>query len=110
MRTAALAFAGHIAEQDVGRTRQRDWVMADRLDWRDIAEDEVAGKHHMGTTRMADDPRRGVVDRDCRVHGLASLYVGGPGVFPIGGRANPTYTVVQLALRLGDHLGRTLAA
>jgi choline dehydrogenase-like flavoprotein len=109
MRTAVLAFARHVAEQDIGRARLRDWVTADPIDWPDIVEDEVAGKHHMGTTRMADDPRRGVVDRDGRVHGLANLYVGGSSVFPTGGHANPTYTVVQLALRLGDHLGRTLA-
>lgn len=108
MRTAALTFARHVAERDVGRARLRDWVTADPIDWPDIAEDEVAGKHHMGTTRMADDPRRGVVDRDCRVHGLANLYVGGSSVFPTGGHANPTYTVVQLALRLGDHLGEAL--
>nr|MBA3324611.1 GMC family oxidoreductase [Paracoccaceae bacterium] len=86
----------------------RDWVLAEPLDWPETDEDEVGGKHHMGTTRMADDPKRGVVDRDCRVHGLANLYIGGSSVFPSGGHANPTYTVVQLALRLGDHLGRTL--
>ncbi len=110
MRTAARAFAARLAEQDVGRARLRDWVLADPIDWPDTTEDEVGGKHHMGTTRMADDPRRGVVDRNCRVHGIDNLYVGGSSVFATGGQANPTYTVVQLALRLGDHLGRTLRA
>jgi choline dehydrogenase-like flavoprotein len=64
----------------------------------------TGGKHHMGTTRMHADPRRGVVDADCRVHGMANLYVAGSSVFPTGGFANPTLTIVALALRLADHL------
>jgi choline dehydrogenase-like flavoprotein len=62
----------------------------------------------MGTTRMAADPRHGVVDADCRVHGVANLYVGGSSVFASTGHGNPTYTIVQLALRLGDHLSEVL--
>jgi choline dehydrogenase-like flavoprotein len=60
--------------------------------------------HHMGTTRMHDDPRRGVVDPTCRVHGMANLYVAGSSVFPTGGWANPNVTIVALAIRLADHL------
>jgi len=60
--------------------------------------------HHMGTTRMSDDPATGVVDRDCRVHELENLYVAGSSVFPTGGYANPTLTIVALALRLAEHL------
>jgi choline dehydrogenase-like flavoprotein len=61
-------------------------------------------RHHMGTTRMHTDPRRGVVDADCRVHGIANLYVAGSSVFPTSGAANPTLTIVALALRLARHL------
>ncbi len=60
--------------------------------------------HHMGTTRMHEDPREGVVDSDCRVHGVANLFVAGSSVFPTSGSANPTLTIVALALRLADHL------
>jgi choline dehydrogenase-like flavoprotein len=67
------------------------------------------GKHHMGTTRMHADPMGGVVDPDCRVHGLANLYVAGSSVFPTSGYANPTLTIVALALRLADHLKAALA-
>jgi choline dehydrogenase-like flavoprotein len=66
--------------------------------------------HHMGTTRMHDDPRHGVVDRDCRVHGLHNLFVGGSSVFPTSGHANPTFTIVALALRMADHLTTVLPA
>ena len=60
--------------------------------------------HHMGTTRMSDDPRSGVVDTDCKIHGLDNLYVAGSSVFPSAGHANPTLTIVALALRLAQQL------
>ncbi len=68
----------------------------------------VPGHHHLGTTRMSQDPSEGVVDTDCRVHGTQNVYVAGSSVFPSGaGWANPTLTLLALAVRLGDHL-RTL--
>jgi choline dehydrogenase-like flavoprotein len=62
--------------------------------------------HHMGTTRMHSDPAQGVVDADCRVHDVANLFVAGSSVFPTGGTAPPTLTIVALALRLAQHLRR----
>lgn len=60
--------------------------------------------HHMGTTRMHDDPKQGVVDRNCRVHGLGNFYIAGSSVFPTGGYSWPTVNIVALTLRLADHL------
>lgn len=60
--------------------------------------------HHMGTTRMHSDPTKGVVDADCRVHGIENLYIAGSSVFTTSGFANPTLTIVALAIRLADHL------
>ena len=60
-------------------------------------------RHHIGTTRMHANPRFGVVDTQCRVHGVANLYVAGSSVFPTGGIANPTLTILALAIRLTDH-------
>ena len=60
--------------------------------------------HHMGTTRMSDSPSDGVVDRQCRVHGVDNLYVAGSSVFPTGGWSFPTLTIVALALRISDEL------
>jgi len=65
-------------------------------------------RHHIGTTRMHTDPHRGVVDVDCRVHGIANLYIAGSSVFPTSGSANPTLTIVALALRLAEHVRRRL--
>jgi choline dehydrogenase-like flavoprotein len=64
--------------------------------------------HHLGTTRMHEDPRHGVVDGDARVHELENLYVAGSSVFPTYGASNPTLTVIALAIRLADHLGESL--
>ena len=60
--------------------------------------------HHMGTTRMSDDPRQGVVDGDSRVHGIDNLYIAGSSVFPTVGSGNPTLTIVALSLRMADRL------
>lgn len=61
--------------------------------------------HHMGTTRMHDDERRGVVNRDGRVHGLANFYIAGSSVFPTAGANFPTITITALSLRLAEHIG-----
>jgi choline dehydrogenase-like flavoprotein len=63
-----------------------------------------ATAHHMGTTRMSDAPADGVVDRQCRVHGIDNLYVAGSSVFPTGGWSFPTLTITALAIRLADEL------
>jgi choline dehydrogenase-like flavoprotein len=67
-------------------------------------EDFSGGWHQIGTTRAHADPRHGVVDTHCRVHGVANLFVAGASVFPTGGAVSPTPTVLALALRLADHL------
>ena len=65
-------------------------------------------RHHMGATRMARASRQGVVDEQCRVHGVDNLYVAGSSVFPTSGIANPTLTLLALTFRLGDHLATAM--
>lgn len=67
------------------------------------------GHHHMGTTRMHEDARYGVVDRDCKLHGVENLYVAGSSAFPTAGYANPTLTITALALRLAGMLEERLS-
>lgn len=74
----------------------------DRSSW--IRGGLKAGEHHMGGTRMADSPADGVVDRNCRLHAVSNLYVSGSSNWPTGGWANPTLTIVAMAIRLADHL------
>ncbi|NER78509.1 MAG: GMC family oxidoreductase [Leptolyngbya sp. SIO1D8] len=67
-------------------------------------ENLTDSSHHMGTTRMSDNPRQGVVDSHCKIHGFSNIFIASSSVFPTGGHANPTLTVVALALKLADHL------
>ena len=111
MQMANIAFGAHVAEQDIGRLRLRDWLMEPAPVLPEIGGEHgmIDGRQHMCTTRMSDDPRTGVVDAACRVHGVSNLYIGGSSVFGTPGYAKPTFTIVQLALRLGQHIGLTLA-
>jgi choline dehydrogenase-like flavoprotein len=68
------------------------------------------GHHHMGTTRMHANPRKGVVDADCRTHDLDNLYMAGSSVFTTGGSGTPTLMIVTLALRLAEHISTELLA
>jgi choline dehydrogenase-like flavoprotein len=99
-RLASLVSA-EFARLSIGRTRFEPWLWDERVPNVDALE---GIPHFIGTTRMSDDPREGVVDRDCAVHGMQNLYVAGSSVFPTAGQANPTVTIVALALRLADHL------
>ena len=65
--------------------------------------------HQMGTTRMHESPKHGVVDHNCQVHGVQNLFVAGGSVFPTSGFSNPTLTIVALSLRLADHIKGRLA-
>ena len=66
------------------------------------------GWHHMGTTRMSDDPKKGVVNSDGRLHNIYNLYVAGSSCFPNGAAVNPTFSIVALSLRLSDQLKKTM--
>ena len=72
-----------------------------REDWK---FEKLAMHHHMGTTRMHKDPKQGVVDANCKVHGISNLFVAGSSVFPTSGYANPTLTIIALSVRLADHV------
>jgi choline dehydrogenase-like flavoprotein len=108
-KRTAERFAAYLTSEfqrlGLGRLQPEAWV---------TASGPITGApvgetlHHIASTRMSLDPRHGVVDRDCRVHDLENLYVAGSSVFATGGHANPTFTIVALALRIADHL-RALA-
>lgn len=102
-RSAAL-ITHELEASGIGRVRP--WV-----EMSGASRPYNTGYHHpMGGTRMHADPRYGVVDPDCRVHGTTNLYVAGSSVFASGhGYANPTLSIIALAVRLGDHLIEALS-
>jgi choline dehydrogenase-like flavoprotein len=87
--------------EPLGLGRFQPWI-----DFEGSSRPRFTGWHHpMGGTRMHVDPRFGVVDGNCLVHGLSNVYVAGSSVFPTGvGYANPTLTLLALTVRLADHL------
>ena len=101
IRTFYQLLGTELGRTGIGRVQIRDWLLDDDRSWPSSIS---GGWHHMGTTRMHTDPRQGVVDANCRVHGMGNLHVAGASVYPTAGAANPTLTLVALSLRLSDHL------
>jgi choline dehydrogenase-like flavoprotein len=99
---SARQYARALGAAELGRIEIEPWLLQRQPDWWSNIE---AGWHHMGTTRMAGEPPNGVVDSACRVFALDNLFVAGSSVFPTSGFANPTLTIVALALRLAKYLG-----
>lgn len=106
------AVGRYLATNDFGNIKLADWIIKENEPIPGVAESSWlgAGWHHMGTTRMSSSPKTGVVDRDLRVFGHDNLFIAGSSVFPTAGHANPSFSMLQLALRLSDHLDRLLAA
>ncbi len=106
LRRTLEILAEELGATGQGRLRIADWIADPEARFRDA---EIhGGQHHMGTTRMGDDPAHSVVDRDAKLHGIANLFLAGSGLFPTVGWANPTLTIVALALRLADRLAQIL--
>ena len=95
-------FNEYLMARNRGRIKLEEWVFG--KDGYPAKGDDGISYHHMGGTRMAQSAEKGVVDSNCRVFGQDNLYIAGSSVFPNGGQANPTLTIVQLSLRLANHL------
>jgi choline dehydrogenase-like flavoprotein len=94
---------GAVEPADWLAERDKRWV-SDEL----VSAHPIGGFHHMGTTRMSADPRRGVTDGWGKVHGLPNLHIAGSSLFPTAGWANPTLTILALALRTADRIADEL--
>ena len=100
-------FGAELRRLGLGDVAPSPWLFDDSVPWefdRLVSKNPIGGYHHMGTTRMSVDPKAGVTDGDSKVHGLANLHVAGSSLFPTGGWANPTLTILALAFRTADHL------
>jgi choline dehydrogenase-like flavoprotein len=102
LRTVRLSLAALEADFSESGCATLRYDPADIIDA--AQRDGAYGGHHIGTARMSASPRDGVVDETCRVHGVRNLYIAGSAVFPTSSQANPTLTVVAMALRLADAL------
>ena len=107
LRTVTEAVGQVFQRQGWGEMTVAPWLDEGAEAARPYLEDTY---HHHGTTRMATTPAEGVTDPHCQVFGTENLYIAGSSVFPTSGYANPTLTIVALAIRLGDTLRQRLAA
>lgn len=111
IKSAAVTAAQQFANSGTGRVRLERWLMDDKIDIPDAESktaSNVVGGHHMCTTRMSESPETGVVDANQKVFGNSNLYMAGSSVFSTAGVSNPTFTIIQMTLRLADHLNRQL--
>ena len=102
IRTFYQLIARQVGQQGVARIKLMDYLQdPNDPSWPGFTS---GGWHHMGTTRMSDNPQTGVVDANCKVHGVSNLYIAGASCFVTAAAPNPTLTLVALSLRLSDHL------
>jgi hypothetical protein len=101
IRVLSIEVAKEMARLNRARVQLAPFILDSNL------EIPVSGNgHHIGTTRMSADPRYGVVDENCQVHGIQNLHLAGSSVFPKCGGRNPTLTILLLALRQAEFLSR----
>ena len=98
-KTLIEEIGNYLIENDLGRISGYDFLFE-----KDLVYTSEAGFHHMGGTIMGEDKKNSVVDKNLKVHGSKNLFVAGSSVFPSGGHANPTISIIQLSLRLNKHL------
>ncbi len=99
-----VLYSQQLIAQEVGRSGIGRMKILIPDEEENILDGSIGGNHHMGTTRMHNDPKQGVVDANCRIHGLANIYIAGSSVFPCCGAINPTLTITALSIRLADHI------
>ena len=107
LRELAEALDEELKRLHLGAFKAEPWLHDGTANWPvdpTVGNHPIGGYHHMGATRMSQRPQNGVVDPNLAVHGYRNLYVLGSSVFPTGGWANPTLTILALAHRLADHL------
>ena len=101
------AFAEWLGRSGLGRLEHR---LPPEARAAAIVDESKHGTHQIGTTRMARNPRDGVVDRDLRTFESRNLFIASSSVLPTSGQANPTLTAVALALRLAETLAAETGA
>jgi len=102
LRTISTLIGREVGRASMGRVKLYEYLQDEKDEsWPSFAG---GGWHHMGTTRMSSDAKDGVVDANCKVHGISNLYIAGASVYVTAGAVNPTLTLIALTIRLADHL------
>ena len=100
VRKTLEVFASTFIKENIGRIKIYPYLN----DGNFPQNENLASSHHIGGTRMSNNPNNGVVDKNCKVYGQENLYVLGSSIFPTGGYTNPTLPIIQFSIRLAEHL------
>ena len=91
-------------DENIGRVAAEDFIYSNK------PFSNPSGGHHMGGTRIGFKSSNSVVDKNLMVHGVDNLFIAGSSVFASAGYTNPTFTIVQLSIRLAEHLSKKLSS
>ncbi len=108
LETAILATRDWLEYQNIGEKFYLPNFSKNPLEWANKNR-ITPGNHPCGTTRMSTTPSDGVVDPNCKIHNIRNIFICSSSVFPSGGYANPTLTVIALALRLSKHIKKIMS-
>jgi choline dehydrogenase-like flavoprotein len=107
IRKTAMLFAEQSSKSGLGTAILENWILEDSDHWVRYIGDVY---HQCGTTRMDNDPQKGVVDKQCKVHGIGNLHIASSSVFPTSSFSNPTMTIIALAIGICDRVKTLLSA
>lgn len=99
---ATMQFARYLSAKKIARIR-----FPDNLDQM-FTDSYTYASHPMSSTRISQDPKHGVVNSNCQLHGVENIYVLGASVFPVTNIVNPTFTVCALALRACERIAKEI--
>jgi len=106
MREYARVLHEEFIRAGIGEIELDEWMRQGGSQWTQHVTDQF---HHIGTARMSSSTHTGVVDEQCRIHGVENLSIGSSAVFPTSGHSNPTLTIIALCLRMADRLKSELS-
>jgi len=95
-------FSNFCRKEDIGRIALKENIH--KLEYFET----IGNHHHLGGTRMGEDQNSSVVNKNLKVHNINNLYINGSSNFVTGGYTNPTFTIVQMALKLSDHIEKEI--
>jgi choline dehydrogenase-like flavoprotein len=102
LRAINAIIGEEVGRVSMGRVKVYDYLQDEKDEsWPSFTG---GGWHHIGTTRMSDDPAQGVVDPNCKIHNINNLYTAGASCYVTAGAVNPTLTLIAFTIRLSDHL------
>ena len=101
-KTILVELGKLFVEKDIGRIALKSEI--ENLD----SYENLGVHHHMGGTRIGNNFKTSVVDSNLKLHDLKNCYILGSSVFPTSGYTNPTFTIIQLSLRLGEFLSKKI--